>query len=177
MTPRPLPAPPSNVRLNPADLIKQSFEWSLMAAVLDLVMVHEVRVSRAGLQESEARFALISERDLPVDPLPRLEYRRDAEEMDSGDFGGRDRLWEHELCVFLVRIHVGLADAVVTEDRSIFADVALMLAGSDEFKFVLASAANRHFVFFTHRSLLSQQSFYLLQPPSRRSILHRLSLG
>ena len=44
-----------------------------------------------------------------------------------------DLVMVHELRVFLVGIHVSLADAVVTEDRSIFADVALMFAGSDEF--------------------------------------------
>lgn len=41
-------------------------------------MLHETRVSRAGLQEAEAGVALIGESHLPVDPLPRLEDGRDA---------------------------------------------------------------------------------------------------
>jgi hypothetical protein len=53
--------------------------------------------------------------------------------MNAGDFGCRDRLWEHDLRVFLLGVHIRDPDAVVAEDRSIFADVALMLAGSDEF--------------------------------------------
>ena len=97
-----------------------------MAAILDLMMLHEVRVSWAGLEEAKACFALVGERDLPVDPLPRFEDRGDAEEMDVGDFGGRDRLWEHELSVFLLGIHVSLADAVVPEDRSIITHLPLL---------------------------------------------------
>ena len=92
-----------------------------MAAVFDLMMVHEVRVSWAGLEEAKAGFALVGERHLPVDPLPRFEDCGDAEEMDVGDFGGWDRLWEHKLSVFLLGIHISLADAVVSEDWSIIA--------------------------------------------------------
>jgi hypothetical protein len=61
-----------------------------MAAILDLMMVHEVRVSWAGLEEAKAGVALIGERHLPVDPLPGFEDRGDAEEMYVGDFGCRD---------------------------------------------------------------------------------------